>query len=642
MRAESDAAMARGRSDRTGTSAAPALRVRDDADPARIRVWHVAVLIALVAAQIACGIFASVASSDTNRDIFFAEQIATGTHFPLTGPAINGMLHLGPLWYYLLAIPLLLIPNAAAVTGFVAAISALQFPLAYALGRRFGSAREGLLFALALALPGWMNVSLASTTHPIAAPTALLFGVFAALKYRDRPDLARAALVGLACVLMLTAHPTLVLLAGALVLWCAARTPTRAQWFGHALVLAALLALALAPMLYEQWRDGFADVSSTVSYTHSEWSVPSLAKAINLIYAVLYFGPKYVTRFVLEMPATLARPLLLVYALSIVAAAIGIALRLLREPGKRGLIGMLLGLLLAQSMFVCAIRTAMPPWMIIAQWPLIAALVALGLETFCATGRSGRILIAAALLVTTLLTFDVYARLAQGPLDHADIKASPGKHGFMDVRDYEKATFHYRLARIPFRQLFAIGEPLCEPVALYGHYAYLVDYTFAVSALARCGDTAHVQFGGMPQAGRRELLGLHESAWSALGMKPALWIGVLGITEPAAIWQSGTAFAPVVPRLSNFPRKVDTTSRRVTISGDAPAAQAVLVSHRANRYVPFEVVRGRADGRDIAAAYSDSTTTIFRAPVGAADTVHWEIEVQAMPDYVDVLTFATR
>jgi hypothetical protein len=611
-------------------------------DATRVRAWHAGVVLALMAAQIACGVLSSTASSDTSRDLFLAEQIATGTAFPLTGPEINGMLHLGPLWYYLLAIPLLVISNAAAVTGFVAFISALQFPLAYLLGRRVATAREGLLFALALALPGWMNLSLASTTHPILAPTALLAGAFAALKYRERPDVAHAALLGLACVAMLTAHPTLVLLAGALVLWSAARTPTRIAWLGHALAVGALLALSLAPMLYEQWRGGFADAASMVRYTHDEWNVPSPVSAATLLHAVLVYGPKYVTRFVLEMPARPARLALLVYDLTILAAAAGLVWRLIREPSKRALIGALLALLFAQSMFVCAIRVGMPPWMVAAQWPLIAALVALGLEAFCKGGRSGRVLVGAALLATTSLTLCVYARFVEGPLDHAEIKSSPGKSGFMNVRDYEKAMYHYRLARIPFRELFAIGDLLCEPVALYGHYAYLVDYTFAVSALARCGGTGDVQFGGMPSPGRRALVGLHESAWSALGMQPEQRIGVLGFSAPAAIWHSPVPFAPVVPRFSNRPRQLDSNVRRTTISGDAPADQAVLVAHRANRYASFEVAGARANGKDAAPAWTDVTTAVFRAPAGQTGTVHWDIDIRAVPDYVDVLTFASH
>jgi hypothetical protein len=612
-------------------------------DATGVPAWHVAILLALAAAQIGCGIWTSVASSDTNRDIFFAQQIASGAGFPLTGPGINAMLHLGPLWYYVLAVPLWLIPNAAAVTGAMAAISALQFPLAYALGRRFGSAREGLLFAVALALPGWMNLSLASLTHPIAVVPALLFGVVAALRYRESPDLKRAALVGLACVFMLSAHPTLVLFAGLLVLWSAARTPTHAKWLIHGLVVIGLLALAIAPALYEQLREGFADLATTTRYTQTEWTMPSLSKAAELIYAILYFGPKYIATFVLTLDPKTTRALLWIYGLVLVAAGIGLAMRLVWQPERRGLIIVLLVLLLVQSTFVCAIRTAMPAWMVYAEWPVIAALVALGLEWFCAIGSVGRIAAAAGLLVTTLWSFDVYALLASGPLDHADIKNSPGKRGSADIRDYEKARYDFRLARIPFRQLFAIGDPLCKPVALYGHYAYFVDYTFAVSAAARCGSTSNVRYGGIPEAGRTPLLGLHESAWSRLGMAPETRIGVLGISTPIAIWQSPAPFAPVLPRLTNWPRTLATDVHRATVSGDAPPDQAVLVSHRAHRYLPFQVIGARIDGHTVDPVYTDVTAVVFRAPAAYAGnpTVHWDVDIEAAMDYVDVLTFAS-
>lgn len=403
---------------------------------AAVPPWHLAILLTLMASQIGCGLWTSVASSDTNRDIFFAQQIASGAYFPLTGPNINSMLHLGPLWYYILAIALLLIPNAAAVTGLMATISALQFPLAYQLGRRFGCAREGLFFALALALPGWMAVSLASMTHSIAVVPSLLLGTFAALAYRDCPDFSRAVLVGLACLFMLTAHPTLVLLAALLVLWCSLKTPDYRQWLSHGLIVLGVVALGFAPMLYEQWHDGFADAPATVRYTHSELSIPSPVKAGRLLYAILDFGPKYITRFWLQFPPAPTHLLFSIYVLLLVAAGIGIALRLIRQPEKRYLIGVLSGLLLVQSIFVCAIRTAMPPWMIYAQWPLIAALVALGLEGIC-NNRAGKLFVSFGLATVTLWTFCTYTLLATGPLDHTEIKPSSGKIGAMDVREYE-------------------------------------------------------------------------------------------------------------------------------------------------------------------------------------------------------------
>ena len=124
-------------------------------------------------------------------------------------------------------------------------------------------------------------------------------------------------------------------------------------------------------------------------------------------------------------------------------------------------------------------------------------------------------------------------------------------------------------------------------------------------------------------------------------MTPERWIGPLGISTPTAVWQSPVALEPVVPRFSTFPRRLDTTAHRFTISGDAPADPAVLVSHRANRYASFDVVAARADGKDIAPLYLDVTTAIFRATAARGGTVHWDIDVRAAPDYVDVLTFAS-
>jgi hypothetical protein len=612
-------------------------------DATRVRAWHVAILLVLASAQIACGIWTAVASSDTNRDIFFAQQIASGHSFPLTGPAINSMLHLGPLWYYLMALPLLVVSNAAAVTAFMAAISALQFPLAYALGRRFGSAREGILFALALALPGWMTITLASMTHTIAVVPSLLLGVFAVLAYRERPDAKRAALIGLASAFMMTAHPTLVLIAGALIVWASMRTPSWALRFAHGALVLGLVVLAIVPVLYAQWHDGFTDVATAQKYTEAEWSVPSLIKAAKLLYAILYFGPQYDARFLLELPHRIAHPLMLIYELVLIAACAGLAMRLVADPGKRRLIAWLSALLIAQSVFICAIRDGMPPWMIYAEWPLIAALVALGLEALCARGRAMRAIVAAGLLVTTLWTLDVYARLAKAPLDHLEIAQSPGKRGAMDVREYEKAQYAFRLARIPFRQLFAIGKPLCTPVALYGHYAYFVDYTFAVSAWAECGNADNVQYGGMPEPGRRPLLGLHKSAWTRIGMQPAERIGALGIANVSAIWHSPVPLKPLLPRLTTFPRLLKIDPKRKTIAGDAPPDQAVLVSQRAHRYGPFAVKGARVDGAPVEPAYSDVTAVVFVVPpaLRANASVHWEIDVDATSDYIDVLTFGS-
>ena len=604
--------------------------------------WHTAVLLLLMAAQIICGIWTSDASSDTNRDLFFAEQIASGSQFPLSGPEINGMLHLGPLWYYILGLVVWLVPNAAAVTGAMTAMSSLQFPLAYYVGRRFASAREGLLFALSLALPGFMNMSFASLTHPIVVASTFLFGVVAAANYRDNPDSRRATCLGVACVLMAMAHPTLMSIAAFLVVWAALRTRQLRDLILHGSIIAGVVLISLAPMLYEQWRHEFADAATTAKYTHSEWSFPSLIKATQLLFAIIVNGPKYVTRFWLELKPAYAHVLFAMYVLVFLAAIAGVVLRLRSEPDRRGLIRMVIALLIAQAVFLCAIRALMPPWMINSEFVLIAALLAIGLEWYCAQGPAFRAGVATVLCITTLWTFDVYRVLASAPLDHTEINPSPGKYGMMDIRDYEKTSGHYRLARIPFRQLFAIGAPLCEPITLYGHYAYLIDYTYAVSAVAKCGTTADVQFGGELQPQRKALLGLHESVWSAIGFKPSRSIGVMGIATPIAVWHSPNPLRPVLPPAMNFPHAIDAVTQTFVVSGDAPSDQAVLVSHRAPRYRSFEVVDARMNGEIISPSYVDGTAVVFVVPARFRRMVlHWEINIKATPEYVDVVTFAS-
>ena len=45
------------------------------------------------------------ATVDSVRYIYQANAIATGTAFPLTGPQLAHTVHLGPLWFYILAVP---------------------------------------------------------------------------------------------------------------------------------------------------------------------------------------------------------------------------------------------------------------------------------------------------------------------------------------------------------------------------------------------------------------------------------------------------------------------------------------------------------------------------------------------------------
>ena len=600
-------------------------------------VAHIAIILLLMAAHIAVGALTSVASSDTNRDIFYAQQIASGQSFPLTGPDINGVLHLGPLWYYMLAPILWIIPNAAAVTSLMALLSALQFPMAYVLAKRFSGSSRGILFPLLLALPTWTVVSLGSMTHTIIVVSSLLAGVLIADRYRARPTWQRATGIGLALTFMLTAHPTLVLPAGFLLVWAAMKTPKPGLWIGHGALALLPVVASLAPMAYEQSLHSFHDVDSTSHYAQTQWSMPSLLSGANLVYSTIIYAPRYLTHFWLRESSAVEAWLMSAYTAVFLLSSIGLTLRLRRDRSCRGLVLGLSTLLLADAVFLCAVRPVMPPWMVYALCPMIAATCAIGLE-YLWSQRLMRIVIGLLLLITTSWTASIYATLIPGPADHTEIKPSTGKHGLLDIREYEESELHYHLARIPFYDVFSLGIDLCHPVTLFGHYAYLVDYTFAVGAAQNCGTTEFIEFGGVPKPDRKQIVGLDKDAWAALEMKPERWLSRIGLATPAAVWHSPQSFVPVAPYMTNWPRHLRTEVKEFTVSGDAPNRQAVLVAQRAHRYNSFEVVAAKADGELVSPKYSDTTTAVYRATDPRPERiVHWEFSIRAVPEYVDVL-----
>ena len=354
------------------------------------------------------------------------------------------------------------------------------------------------------------------------------------------------------------------------------------------------------------------------------------------------YAPQYLTRFWLDLESPFVAVLYAVYATVLILATIGMVCRLRSEPEKKWFVIFLFVALIAQSMLVCAIRTIMPPWMVYAHCLFVAALVAFGLCWFVQFW-AGRVALTVCLSVTTLWTVSIYYTLCLDQLDHADIKPSPSRHGLGDIREYEDTKTTYRLARIPFHELYSLGDLLCEPVTLFGHYAFLVDYTYAVSATKKCGTTANVEIGGAPGPGRQAVLGLHRSVWQQLGMSPSRWEGSIGITSPAAIWHSGQPLRPVVPLRRNFPRILNNAVADFTVTGDTREGEAVLVAHRANRYLPFEVENVTVDGEKISPSYSDVTTVVFVAPKedGSGRRSHWSITIRGGQDNIDVLTFET-
>src|SRR5688572_19371976 len=65
-----------------------------------------ALVIGLLMAAYAAGYAWSSPHTDTADELLRAYEIVHGVAFPWEGPPLAGVLHLGPFWFYLTALPL--------------------------------------------------------------------------------------------------------------------------------------------------------------------------------------------------------------------------------------------------------------------------------------------------------------------------------------------------------------------------------------------------------------------------------------------------------------------------------------------------------------------------------------------------------
>lgn len=598
-------------------------------------VWHWLLLSALVVLQswTAAGM---AGTPDTLRDLYFAQQLAAGQQWPLAGPVIYNTLHLGPVWYYLLGLAMWLVPHPLSVPVLTAAIAGLKYPLAYVIGRRYGGARLGLLFALAFFAPGWSSFILAAMTHTTVVESAMLFGLWCALYYRDRPGPTRALLLGLGATLMFHAHPTTLLIGSLLVAYA---TAASARWATRArdlVLVAAVSLLSLLPMLIEQMLNGFADLNTLGSYAGRDPAVPTAARLVAMLLSLAGYGAEYTLRYWLELPDAARRALMILHLLALAACTLLALSSRCRE--RRRIAVLMLILLPLQSAFVLALRPVTPYWMIFAHLPLVAVLVALGLERLCEFGRAAQAAVAIVLLVWSTWSVAIYVSLSHPPEEAYIPVAEPGRHGLMDVIHRLTKGERRNILLLAMNDRYTITTPLCGQTTLYAHYAEFIDQSLGVGLLVRCGRKEQVQIGGPPQG--RALIGLRDHTWALIGATPQQRIAHLGYSSIGQVLHAGRPSPPAVAGM--FPAHPDlpVQPQDFVVRGESAPGEFIVVSHRAAFHEPFEVGRASADGEPIEVVYRDHITAIFRAPSAATAAVRWEIPVHASPDHVDAVSVA--
>ena len=604
----------------------PHLPLRGTLSRSRERVGvRVALAGAVLGAAYVVPYLLSPLEGDLARDLHHGYRIATGQEWIAIGPQIAAGWHLGPVWYYLLALPMLALGSITAAVAWVGLLAALKFPLAYWLGRNAVDARFGLAWAAALALPGLSSLESIWVAHPSLVATAslaVLCALWQAMTRRSYPWLYAACLgFGLA----LHAHPTTLPLAALLALaFVRLRPPRGGLWPGRLLLCAGLILLPFAPLLADaaaQARDfaGFLHDVGTASVQWRERDV--IAVATNLFW--------HVPNLVVSTYAGDAGAILAVWKAFLAAlhaaVLLGLGIALWRPAlGLRRHAAGGLAYALFSGLVVIAARAETRFYMLYALLPTIAFLQAVGLTACARSGWRGLRPLAGVLLAATIVAFAAVAgaRVGEAAQGYVRLPALFGEQ--MDLRSPRRSGLA-QLDSMPLWQLDAIGRALCAAgsVRAYGDLAVIVDSQFNVPARLHCGERSRVTLGGLPGPGETALFLLPAAGLGSDRATQRYGALRLGAVESIPYPGRGIPLAsgddyPARPRCA--------TSSVHGIDFSARPDRTVVIATSLPGHCPIRVRRLTVGGRELTPS-RHSLSYFARAPQpGAGSDWHLEIE----------------
>ena len=480
-----------------------------------------ALLIVLIVLHVALFAFAALVT-DSGRDLANAWAVGHGGPYSPYGPSLFGHWKLGPVWFWILALPLRLFGSVTAASLFVGVLAAAKIPLAYGLGRRMVGTGLGVIAAILIALPGWDSEGTLVIAHTSVVESAMLATLWLALvAWQER----RAGFALAACLMLalaLHAHPTTLIAAPAvaLALWRAVLRPRRWSWL---LACVAAFVLPFMPALIAEVRTGFPQLTSTLSYLHESAPGSRLARLPQVIWALVSGGAWLAGRYLL--PTAMGTTWWIAHASLLGIALLG-GLRLAWQRGdqdeenrdaRRWLL-ILIPVSLAAVTFIVLLRDTTPAWMVYSLAPFGVFLLALGCYGLLRRGVGAGVVIGTLALLSIAVNLGLLQQRAA--LENTGrIRLPAGS--FDDIAHWRMATDAFS-PWLSVRQFDALAQQACdssEPLVLHGELATNFDFSQGVAARLHCPTDRLPRLAGIE--GSRHLAGVSAALAKELGFDPA-------------------------------------------------------------------------------------------------------------------------
>ena len=337
-----------------------------------------AVIVALMAIHLCCAPFA-ISHLDFARDVGVALGIAGGERWPLYGPLLNGNLHLGPAWYYLIAFPLWLTHSWIVVVLMIGALAALKFPLAYALGARLVDPWFGVLWALMLGLPGWNSLDVLLMEHTSFVATCVLGFFWMVVRYAETGAPRYLYGVALMYALSLHAHPSTYALALVAIPFLVRTWWASASRWRDLAIAALVFLVPFAPFLASQLAAGAQDIRGAFDYLATAGGLGKLSDVPGVMRGIFVTGPELIAKSVVGIGGSWAEAYSIFYGLLWATVAAGLVSSLSSVTTRRTAV-IAVAIVGFVAVSVVLIRAVTPYYMTFVVLTLASGVAALGVR----------------------------------------------------------------------------------------------------------------------------------------------------------------------------------------------------------------------------------------------------------------------
>ena len=584
--------------------------------------WLPAVIVLATAIYLCCAPFA-ISHLDFARDAGVALGIANGERWPLYGPLLNGNLHLGPAWYYLLAAPLWLTHSWIVVVMMIASIAALKFPLAYALGSRLVDPWFGVLWALMLGLPGWNSLDALLMEHTSFVATCVLGFFWMLVRYAETSASRHFYGLALLYALSLHAHPStyaLALVAVPLIArpWWA----SPAKW--RDLAVAALVFLVpFAPFLASQLAAGSPDIRGAFDYLATGGGLGKISDIPAVTRGMLVTGPELIARSVLGIHGPWAEAYSIVYGLLWATVAAGLVTSLSSWATRRvAMIGVAIVVCVAVS--VVLIRAVTPYYMSFVVLTLVSGLAALGLRS------------AMTVSVIRYLAYGVTAVVAVLPIVLAIGAArtfSDGLYPFAVWPLFDIKKPYQEGPPLPFAPAYAlasIGDTLCanRTVVAHGALAFHLLHDYGLETKLQCAAPPAIKLGGVEPIDAAHVAGLSRvmlrgAQRGATGFDSIVDAGPLSLFAVRRVINPAAGESPAAPGTFPPTRYTFGAPARVTLQFDARCDEIVVVTNMYYAFASDPKVVAILNGNTVQPAAADALSAAYVCSDARESTASW-------------------